>query len=229
MATADDYLSIAEARLDLRLTPASLDDAAISRYRAQAFGIVARLTGRTIPDPSDSQVDDGLRAAITMALLSVFEGRSSGVPRALYQLIEPYRRLISTPPTAPTAPAFEQDSELTIRLVLEDLTVAIPENASSEFIREFTFPPDSFNGDGSVAGRIVLYVSRAAASQSLFVIYNDGLPINPPWRIKIVTGRAELIAVVLTETRPTVTQGPDSTVEIVQGNSTVLVTFDDPP
>ena len=66
MATAADYLTVEEAKIDLRLDADAngFTDADLERYRDRALGIVSGLTGRILPDPAldAADVDPGLKA-----------------------------------------------------------------------------------------------------------------------------------------------------------------------
>ena len=96
MANADDYLTVAEAKIDLRIDDANgFQDADLERYRDRALGIVAGLTGRILPDPTvdAADVDAGMQALVSAAMGVLFEGAFEITP-SLYAMAAPYRKIV---------------------------------------------------------------------------------------------------------------------------------------
>ena len=198
MVSELDYLSIADARTDLRLDGDGFSDAVLTRYIRSAVALVAELTGRDLLGIEVAAIDDGLRHCVSVALWSRFEGTSE-VPPALYALTSPYRVIVSADDT-------DTDSEdqamatlggLTVRRLV---TVAVPgdlpyrDDAGSGFVVFLTGPAtltykplgnsesrtDKFRvgvvslGDvpsGAVAPIIISEVSAATGVESFTVGY----------------------------------------------------------
>ena len=98
MATAADYLTVEEAKIDLRLDADAngFTDADLERYRDRALGIVSGLTGRILPDPAldAADVDPGLKALCSAAMGMLWEG-SQEISPSLYAMAAPYRNIFS--------------------------------------------------------------------------------------------------------------------------------------
>ena len=118
MALATDYVSIDEARFDLRVEPNQADDATLARYISDAVGTVASLTGRNLLDAESADIKPGLRTCVAMVLWARFESPSV-TPPALRNLCEPFRLIVPVPTDGTPA-----GGELSFRVV--DIQVAGP-------------------------------------------------------------------------------------------------------
>lgn len=99
MALATDYLTVAEARFDLRVGD-QVDDETLLRYIGQGVALVARTTGRDLLEMAAADIDEGLKACVSVATWLRFEGAAQ-VPRSFYDLCGAYRKFVSDddPPT----------------------------------------------------------------------------------------------------------------------------------
>ena len=96
MATAADYLTVEEAKTDLRISDDNgFSDADLERYRDRALGIVSGLTGQIIPDPAldAADVDPGLKALCSAAMGLLWEGSQELSP-SFYAMAAPYRKIV---------------------------------------------------------------------------------------------------------------------------------------
>ena len=94
----DDFLTVAQIRLDLRLDDAEasgFSDADLERYRDDAIGIVDTITGCPggLLSLTVGQIPKGIRHAVSAAVSARFEGLAE-LPPSLYQLCAPYRQII---------------------------------------------------------------------------------------------------------------------------------------
>ena len=97
MANNDDYLTVEEAKVDLRIDDANgFTDADLGRYRDRSLAICSGITGRILPDPTvdAADVDPGLKALCSAAMGMLFEGASEISP-SLYAMAAPYRTIFS--------------------------------------------------------------------------------------------------------------------------------------
>ena len=91
MANNDDYLTVEEAKVDLRIDDDNgFSDADLERYRDRALGIVSGLTGKVIPNPTvdAADVDPGLKALCSAAMGMLWEG-SQEISPSLYAMAAP--------------------------------------------------------------------------------------------------------------------------------------------
>ena len=93
MATPSNYLTVAEARTDLRLDGDDFDDATITRYIAEGVAMVSGITGRDLLDIEVADIDPGLQMLVSHATWLRYEG-VTGVTPSLYALAAPYRVLV---------------------------------------------------------------------------------------------------------------------------------------
>ena len=89
----DDFISVDQIRIDLRLEDDGFDDATLSRYRDDAIALVARLTGCPLLSLTVGEIDRGIRHAVSVAVWARFENTAE-VPMSLHQLCAPYRQLL---------------------------------------------------------------------------------------------------------------------------------------
>ena len=99
MASADDYLTVDEAKIDLRIDSDEhgFTDADLERLRDRALGIVAGLTGRILPDPTveADDVDPGIQALVSASMGMLFEGSQEISPSlsSLYAMAAPHKKI----------------------------------------------------------------------------------------------------------------------------------------
>ena len=95
MADTSDYVTVDQARFDLRVDPDQAGDATLSRYIEDAVSMVESLTGLRLLDVPAADVKPGLRMCVALALWTRFESPSV-VPPALRSLCEPSRVIVSS-------------------------------------------------------------------------------------------------------------------------------------
>lgn len=166
-----------------------------------------------------------------MAMLAVFEGRSSGVPRALYQLIEPYRQIVAADDdtteddddtTTPTTTA----DDVNIFYQIESIAVTVPLAAlSGGYVRQLDAPDGTLDGDGSVGGVFTLYVDGTRAGSIALVRVTD----VPGFRLALVGDRGGvLLATMSSALEPSATE-VNGVWTVTLGDATVIATPADPP
>ena len=89
----DDFISVDQIRIDLRLEDDGFDDETLSRYRDDAIALVARLTGCPLLSLTVGEIDKGIRHAVSVAVWTRFE-TTAEIPPALLQLCARYRQLL---------------------------------------------------------------------------------------------------------------------------------------
>ena len=94
MANPSDFVTVGEARFDLRVDADQADDATLSRYVEQAVDLVARTTGRDLLALDAADIAPGLKTCVSFALWLVFE-KTAATPRAFYDVCAPYRRFVA--------------------------------------------------------------------------------------------------------------------------------------
>ena len=93
MSTRDDWLTSIEAKEQLRAgdeTP----DGLVERARNNGLALVSAYTGRDLLAVDAADIDDGLRAAVSLATWFLFEGMAEPPP-SFFALIAPYRRFVA--------------------------------------------------------------------------------------------------------------------------------------
>ena len=94
MAAATDYLSVAQAKTDLRLDEGTFeDDATIERYIGDAVGMVSGIVGYDLLEVETADIKPALQGLVAFAANYRFEG-AHDVPAALYALAAPHRVLV---------------------------------------------------------------------------------------------------------------------------------------
>ena len=94
MAAATDYLSVAQAKTDLRLDEGTFeDDATIERYIGDAVGMVSGIVGYDLLEVETADIKPALQGLVAFAANYRFEG-GHDVPAALYQIAAPHRVLV---------------------------------------------------------------------------------------------------------------------------------------
>ena len=94
MAAATDYLSVAQAKVDMRLDDGTFeDDATIERYIGDAVGMVSGIVGYDLLEVETADIKPALQGLVAFAANYRFEG-AHDVPAALYALAAPHRMLV---------------------------------------------------------------------------------------------------------------------------------------
>lgn len=93
MASATDYLTVGQAKVDLRLDDGTFeDDATLERYIREAVAMVSGIIGRDLLEAED--IDPAMTMLVSAAVAVRFEG-SIEPTSALYALAAPYRVPVS--------------------------------------------------------------------------------------------------------------------------------------
>lgn len=115
MSTPTDYLSVEQAKIDMRLDDGTFDsDATVERYIGDAVSMVSAVVGYDLLEVETADIKPSLQALVAFAANYRFEG-GHDVPAAIYQMAAPHRRLVD-----------EDDEELGDDEVDEDEDMPLP-------------------------------------------------------------------------------------------------------
>ena len=93
MAVPLDYVTVDQARRDLRVDAVQADDATLARYVEDAVSMVEGLTGRSLLGVTAADIVPGLRTCVALALWARFESPAV-TPPALRFAVEPFRVIV---------------------------------------------------------------------------------------------------------------------------------------
>ena len=91
---ATDYVTLADAKLDLRIDGTDADTA-ITRLIPAAVDLTSKITGRDLlAVDAAADIEPGLKAVVVAVLGSIFDGLHE-LPPAVYAMAAPYRVLVT--------------------------------------------------------------------------------------------------------------------------------------